>query len=103
MHTLFVIIGIYLGMFAVAFLLTGVISLSTPSDEEIEAVQQAYERERAKGFWHEMLYAWGAHRRAKQKVLSNMASHWKDRPESIRLVIIGACCAVAGLIIAVLL
>lgn len=100
MHTLLVVISINLATFGVAFF-AGFWSLAVPNQTEMDEARKACERERAKGFWQGELYSWREMSRARREAFSKLAKHWPERSQSRWLVIIGASCIAAAVVIGI--
>jgi hypothetical protein len=99
MHTLFVVLAINLATFGFAFSFAGFLGLAPPNEAETKAQREAYERERAKGFWHGELHSWREMRRARARVFSIMASHWPEHPQSRWLLCLGMTMLVSAVLI----
>jgi hypothetical protein len=101
MHTLLVVIAINLTTFGFAFFLAGFWSLAVPNLKDMEDAGEAYERERAKGFWHGELHSWREMGRGRGQAFSKIAEHWPERSQSRWLVIIGGACLFASVLIGI--
>ena len=99
MHTLFVVLAVNFATFGFAFAFAGFLGLAPPNATEAKAQREAYQRERAKGFWYGELHSWREQQRLKARLLSILASHWPERPNSRWLICLGVIFLASAILI----